>query len=148
MIFRSLLCLLMVALLAGCESPYKESDAQEKKEKKDQSKDQSFQAFLGRLRIAVAKKDRAMLASMMTGDFGYRWDNPPAGESIFDYWDQHNSWVELSRILKEKFEPNDIYMVAPREVVTDPSYAGYRAGLRLVGGSWKFAYFVPGEPAQ
>jgi len=148
MLFRSFLCLLMAALLAGCETPYKKSDAAEKEKMKDQSKDQTFQAFLGRLRTAVAKRDRAMLPSMMTGDFGYRWDNPPANESVFDYWDQQNLWPELSKVLQQKFEPNDLYMVAPREVIIDPQYPGYRAGMRLVGGSWKFAYFVPGEPAQ
>ncbi len=148
MIFRLLLCLLVVALFAGCETPYKKSDAKEKEEMKDQSKDQSFQAFLGRLRTAVGKKDRSMLPTMMTSDFGYRWDNPPPGESVFDYWDKQNIWPELAEILKQKFEPSDLYMVAPREVITDPSYAGYRAGMRLVGGSWKFAYFVPGEPAE
>ena len=148
MILRSLVCLLMVALLAGCESPYQKSDAAEKEKMKDQSKDPSFQAFIGRLRTGVAKRDRAMLSSMMTGDFGYRWENPPPGESVFDYWDQQNVWPELSKVLQEKFEPNDLYMVAPRAVITDPHYPGYRAGMRLVGGSWKFAYFVPGEPAQ
>jgi hypothetical protein len=148
MVFRSLFCLLALVFFAGCDTPYKKSDAEEKAAMKDQSKDHSFQAFLGRLRTAVAKKDRAVLPTMMTGDFGYRWDNPPPGESVFDYWDKNNVWPELSEILKQKFEPNDLYMVAPREVITDPNYAGYRAGMRLVGGSWKFAYFVPGEPAQ
>lgn len=148
MILRPILCLLLVALFAGCDTPYKKADAEEKQPLKDQSKDQSFQAFVGRLRIAVAKKDRPMLTTMMTSDFGYRWDDPPPGESVFDYWDQQNVWPEVAAILKQKFEPHDLYMVAPPEVVTDPNYAGYRAGMRLAGGSWKFAYFVPGAPAE
>ncbi len=148
MISRFLLSLLLVGAFAGCEAPYKKSDAAEKKPLKDQAKDQSFQAFIGRLRTAVGKKDRQMLASMMAGDFGYRWDNPPPGEVVFDYWEQHKLWGELGQILRQQFEPNDLYMVAPPEVVTDPNYAGYRVGMRIVGGSWKFAYFVPAEHAQ
>jgi hypothetical protein len=148
MIFRFLLCLVLAGALAGCESPYKKSDAADKKPLKDQGKDQSFQAFVGRLRIAVAKKDRAMLASMMTTDFGYRWDNPAPGELAFDYWDQNNVWPALSEVLQKKFDAHDLYMVAPAEAITDPQYSGYRAGMRIVGGSWRFAYFVPGEPAQ
>ena len=148
MIFRFLLSLLLIVTLAGCEAPYKKSDAAEKRPLKDQGGTQSFQGFVGRLRTAVGKKDRAVLASMMTADFGYRWDDPAPGETVFDYWDQNNVWPELGRMLREKFEPNDLYMVAPAAVVTDPNYAGYRAGMRIVGGSWRFAYFVPAEPAQ
>ena len=33
------------------------------------------------------------------------------------------------------------------EVATQPGYQGYRAGMRIVGGSWKFTYFVPAENA-
>lgn len=147
MFLRLIVCLLLVGVLAGCESPYKKSDDAEKRPLKYQAKDQAFLAFVGRLRIAVGKKDRAILSTMMAPDFGYRWDSPPPGENVFDYWDQHNLWPEVSKILHHDFEPNDLYMVAPSEVVTDPTYAGYRAGVRIVGGSWKFAYFVPTEPA-
>ncbi len=146
MIFRFLLSLFLVGAFAGCEAPYKKSDAAEKRPMKDQAKDPTFQAFVGRLRIAVGKKDRPMLASMMTQDFGYRWDNPPPGEVIFDYWEKQKLWGELSNILRKGFEPNDLYMVAPPEVVTNSNYSGYRVGMRIVGGSWRFAYFVPPEP--
>jgi len=43
---------------------------------------------------------------------------------------------------------NGTYMVAPAQVVTDPNYKGYRVGLKIFHGSWKFAYFVPAEGAQ
>jgi hypothetical protein len=145
--FRFLLSLLVVAAFAGCESPYKKSDAEDKKEPlKNQVKDPTFLAFIGRLKIAVAKKDRAMIASMMTGDFGYRWDNPPPGETMFDYWDKHNLWGELGNILRSPFVAHDRYLVAPPQVMSDPSYQGYRVGMRTVHGAWRFAYFVPGEP--
>jgi hypothetical protein len=148
MIFRSLVCLPFIGMLSTCDAPYKKSDEAEKRPLKYQAKDQTFQAFVGRLKTAVAKRDRAVLATMMASDFGYRWDNPPPGEVVFDYWDHQNLWPEVAKILRQQFEANDLYMVAPPEVLTDPNYAGYRAGMRIVGGSWRFAYFVPAEPAQ
>jgi len=150
--FRLVVCALLLLALAACETPYKKTDALEKKIKKDQSNDPTFQAFLGRLRIAVNKHDRRMLSTMMTMDFGYRWDNPTQAETPFDYWDQQNLWGQLAGVLHQKFGPNDAYMVAPVQVLTDANYPGYRAGLRIVRGSWRFAYFVPppppGNPAE
>lgn len=140
-----LLGVLIVASFAGCETPYKKKEEDDKKPLKDQSRDQAFQAFLGRLRTAVGKKDRAMLTSLMTPDFGYRWDPAPAGETAFDYWEQMNLWPQLDLVLREQFVANDLYMVAPAQVVSDANYSGYRAGMRIIQGSWKFAYFVPGE---
>lgn len=142
------LCFCVVAL-PGCQSPYKKKDDEDRKPLKDQSNDTSFQAFLGRLRIAVAKRDRDVLTSMMTNDFGYRWDTPPPGETVFSYWDENNVWPELSAMLREKFAPSGVYMVAPTQFVADPdNYHGYRAGMRTVGGSWKFAYFIAGKEPQ
>ena len=112
------------------------------------SNDPTFQAFVGRLRIAVNKRDRTMLSSMMTTDFGYRWDNAPPGELAFDYWDKHNLWGDLAGLLRQRFGPNDNYMVAPLQIITDPNYPGYRVGMRMVRGSWRFAYFVPPPPAK
>ena len=148
MIWRTLIALLFAATLSGCQAPYKKADEEDKKPLKDQSNDTTYQAFLGRLRIAVAKRDVAMLASMMTPDFGYRWDTPPPGETPFVYWDQNDLWGELNSLLKERFAPKDLYMVAPPQAVSDPEYAGYRVGMRVVGGSWKFAYFVGADDSQ
>jgi len=37
------------------------------------------------------------------------------------------------------------YMVAPPQFAdASLNYEGYRAGIRRVNGSWKFAYFVNG----
>ena len=145
--FRLLVCAFFLVAVTACESPYKKTDANEKKPMKDQSSDPSFLAFVGRLRTAVNKRDRTVLASMMTTDFGYRWDNGPAGEMAFDYWEQRNLWGELANTLRQKFGPNDLYMVAPAQVITDTHYTGYRVGMRIVRGSWKFAYFVTSPPA-
>jgi hypothetical protein len=148
MLLRFLLCALLTFAVVGCESPYKKSDAEEKKNKKDLSKDPSFQAFIGRLRIAVNKRDAKMLSTMVAPNFGYRWDFPPPGENPMDYWERKQLWDELAAVLKKRFVPKDDYMVAPPAVVDDPDYAGYRAGMLMINGSWKFAYFVPAEPAE
>ena len=146
---RILLCTLVASLaFSSCSTPYKKRDEQEQKvrkgeEIKDQTGDTAFQAFLGRLRTGVAKHDRVTLSTMMTNDFGYRWDPAPAGESPFDYWDQNLLWPEVEDALKSSFLPHEKYMVS------EPTARGYRAGIRMVNGSWKFAYFViPEEAAQ
>lgn len=148
MSFRIVPCLLAALAFAACETPYKKKDEEEKKPLRHAAEDQAFQAFVGRLRVAAAKKDLPTLASMMTVDFGYRWDPAPASENVFTYWDEHGVWPELEAVLKEKFVPVDTYMVAPPQFATDPNYNGYRAGLRQIKGSWRFAYFVPSEPTR
>ena len=112
----------------------------------DQNGDQTFQAFVSRLRQAIHAHDVDTIASMMTTDFGYRIEPLGEGKGVFEYWDQNNIWPELELVIKERFVPNgEKYMVAPAEFVTNPdNYSGYRAGLRLENGSWKFAYFVTG----
>ena len=143
MLFRPLLCALLACGLAGCETPYKKAEKKEKEPLRNTSNDQSFQAFVGRLRIAVANKDLPMITSMMTPDFGYRFDAPPAAENVFTYWDEQGSWPVLQGLLREKFTANDLYMVSPPQVASDPAYNGPRCGMRVIGGSWKFAYFLP-----
>ncbi len=147
MFLRCLLCLSILTCFCACKTPYKEKDKEDAKPLKDQSSDTTFQAFVGRLRIAVAKRDRAMLESVMAPSFGYRWDvtSPMPPDAVFAYWDEQNLWPELSGILRERFMAEGLYMVAPPP---DDQYRGYRAGLRVVGGSWKFAYFVSGEAIQ
>jgi hypothetical protein len=105
----------------------------------------AFQSFLGRLRIAVHKRDRNMLASMMAPDFGWRWEKTAEGDNPFDYWDKTNAWPELEHVVNEHFAPSESFMVSPPAFVTDSSYRGYRAGIRQMNGSWRFAYFVTGE---
>ncbi len=117
---------------------------------KDQNGDQAFRAFTGRLRQVVAAHDVETLASMMTTNFGYVLDPPREGAGVFAYWDENNLWPELQMVIKEQFKPSgtneDAYMVAPAEFAANPTtYTGYRAGVQLVNGSWKFAYFVNGQ---
>jgi hypothetical protein len=110
-----------------------------------ESGDVDFQAFVGRLRKAVAKRDTETLKSMMTDDFGYKLEPPMSGLGVFQYWEQENLWPELDGILSERFVKKGNFMVAPPQFA-DPSlnYDGYRIGITRVKGSWKFAYFVNG----
>ncbi len=157
--FRTILSLLAASsvLAAGCnttpetpqEKPKTAATVAKKKPRgptiPDQSSDVAFQSFLSRLRQAVRAHDAETLATMMTKDFGYQYEPPLAGDGVFAYWDQNNIWPELELVLKERFIPNESYMVAPPEFTLDnASYTGYRAGIRLENGGWKFAYFVAG----
>ena len=146
-------CLLLAAFVfTGCQTPEQKQEklkqaALKKKAKADlrESNDVDFQAFVGRLRKAVAKRDLEMLKSMMTDDFGYKLDPAMSGPGVFQYWDQENLWPELDGILSERFVKKGAFLVAPPQFA-DPSlnYDGYRAGITRVRGSWKFAYFVNG----
>lgn len=151
MFLRAIVLFLTVVILAGCPQPGKDrkkaKGKQDKPQMKDQSGDTAFQAFNGRLRKAVELHDRTMLASMMSSDFGYRWDSGPAGETPFAYWDQNKLWGELSALLRERWTPHDAFMVVPSQFAQNENYPGYRAGLTMVNGSWRFAYFVSAPPA-
>ena len=150
-LIASVLLLLAIGL-SGCQTPSqkeKEKKAALKKKTKaelrEESSDVDFQAFVGRLRKAVAAHDVNTLASMMTPDFGYSLNPEKSGEGVFKYWDEQNLWPELDGILSEKFVKKGGYMVAPPQFADESlNYDGYRVGLRRVNGSWKFAYFVNG----
>jgi hypothetical protein len=149
-----LTCLLAFAFaFTGCQTPQEKKEklkqaALKKKAKvnlREEGTDVDFQAFLGRLRKAIAKRDVETLKSMMTDDFGYKLDPPMGGPGVFQYWEQENLWPELDGILSERFVKKGVFMVAPSQFA-DPSlnYDGYRIGITRVRGSWKFAYFVNG----
>ena len=154
---RTLASLLLVFAIAltGCKSAAKrkkdqETAAQKKKDlEATANPDVDFQAFLGRLRKAVAVRDMNTIAAMMTADFAYVMGDGPdqdrKGEGVFQFWDENGLWPELEGILSEKFVSKDDFMVAPPQFANPAvNYEGYRAGIRRVGGSWKFAYFVYG----
>jgi hypothetical protein len=112
---------------------------------REENNDVDFQAFVGRLKKAVSSHDVNTLASMMTPDFGYSLNPERSGDGVFKYWDENNLWPELEGILTEKFAKKDDFWVAPPQFA-DPTlnYDGYRVGIRRVGGSWKFVYFLNG----
>jgi hypothetical protein len=140
-------------VVGGCQTPAQKKEKLKQAELKKKAKadlreennDVDFQAFLGRLRKAVAKRDLETIKSMMTEDFGYKLEPPMAGPGVFQYWEQENLWPELDGILSERFVKKGAFMVAPQQFA-DPSlnYDGYRIGITRIRGSWKFAYFVNG----
>src|SRR5215469_1048232 len=141
--------LAIALLLSACQTPEKKEKAKQEalnkkaKAKLRESEDVDFQAFVSRLRKAVANRDLETIKSMMTDDFGYKLEPAMSGPGAFQYWDQENLWPELDGILSEKFVKKGAFMVAPPQFA-DPSlnYDGYRVGITRVRGSWKFAYFV------
>jgi hypothetical protein len=151
---RTIFVLMALAIaFAGCQSAAKRREKEkEKLGKREKMKlreetntDVDFQAFVGRLRKAVAAHDVNTLAGMMTTDFGYSLNPERSGEGVFKYWDDNGLWPELAGILTEKFVKKGAYMVAPPQFADESlNYDGYRAGIRRVNGSWKFAYFVNG----
>ncbi len=149
--FASILLVLAV-VLSGCQTPSEKEKVKQAALKKkakanlrEESTDVDFQAFVGRLRKAVANHDVETLKAMMTDDFGYKLEPAMSGAGAFQYWDEQGLWPELDGILSEKFVKKGGFMVAPPQFA-DPSlnYDGYRAGIIRVKGSWKFAYFVNG----
>ena len=144
--FRISLCLSVALLAAACFEPYKKTDAEERKPLRNVAAEPTFQAFIGRLRIAVRKKDAPMMASLMMPEFGYSWDQSgQPGAEVFDYWDKNQLWPVLNDLLERRFVPKESYMVSPPEFVTDPNYTGPRCGMFNFNGSWRFAYFLPQE---
>ena len=148
--------LLVVTALAFSACPTTNPKPKEKKPARtaesqpaEENQEVDFEAFLGRLRKAVAAHDVQTIASMMTDNFGYVLGATPAedrtGPGVFQYWDENNLWPELQGILSEKFVFHEGFMVAPSQFVTSGGdYTGYRAGIRRANGSWKFVYFVNG----
>ncbi len=149
-LLTSLLALAFV--FAGCQTPQQKKEKLKQAELKKKAKvdlreegDVDFQAFLGRLRKAIAKRDVETLKSMMTEDFGYKLEPPMSGPGVFQYWEQENLWPELDGILSERFVKKGAFMVSPPQFAdASLNYDGYRIGITRVRGSWKFAYFVNG----
>jgi len=149
------LFLLPVIALGGCNSmdSKKKKEAAVKKRSKaelrEENDDVDFGAFVSRLKKAVAAHDANTLASMMTADFAYVLGATEAedrkGDGVFKYWDENGLWTELDAILTERFVKKGEFWVAPPQFADESlHYTGYRAGIRRVGGSWKFVYFVNG----
>ena len=144
--------LALAFVFAGCQTPQQKKEKLKQAELKKKAKvdlreegDVDFQAFLGRLRKAIAKRDVETLKSMMTEDFGYKLEPPMSGPGVFQYWEQENLWPELDGILSERFVKKGAFMVSPPQFAdASLNYDGYRIGITRIRGSWKFAYFVNG----
>ena len=149
-LFTGVLALAFV--FSSCQTPEQKKEkikqaALKKKAKADlrEGQEVDLQAFISRLKKAVANRDTETLKSMMTDDFGYKLEPPMSGPGVFQYWEQENLWPELNGILQERVVKKGNFWVAPPQFA-DPSlnYDGYRIGITRVRGSWKFAYFVNG----
>ena len=147
----SILLLLAIGL-TGCKSTSSKANKDKKAALTKKAKpnlredtDVDFEAFVGRLKKAIAAHDVNTIAGMMTTDFGYSLKPEKFGEGVFKYWDDQNLWPELEGIFTEKFVKKGDFMVAPPQFADESlNYDGYRAGIRRVNGSWKFAYFLNG----
>lgn len=148
----ALACLLLALSFGGCKSSEKKKTSKPVASKKEpkikpeqENTDVDFDAFIARLRKAVSARDLNTIASMMTADFGYSLNPEKSGDGVFQFWDENNIWPELDGILAEKFVKKGAYLVSPPQFADSSlNYDGYRAGIRRVNGSWKFAYFVNG----
>src|SRR5437879_9642822 len=121
----SLMRILITGLLAlgfvfaGCQTPsQKEKTKQAALKKKAKAnlrepEDVDFQAFLGRLRKAVAKRDLETIKSMMSEDFGYKLEPPMSGPGVFQYCEQENLWPELDGVLSERMVTKGEFMFSP-----------------------------------
>ena len=149
--FRLILSLSYAIALIACDSTAKRTEKKTTRSPLTKpaspapvdTDDMSLQSFITRLRTAAAAKDLPTLAAMMASDFGYRWDAGPQGESVFDFWDANNLWPQLAAVVNANWTPHEGFMVAPPQMVSDSNYPGFRAGVAMKDGGWKFAYFVP-----
>ncbi len=137
--------------LAGCKTTKpdeKKKQTAAARNMPNPSADVSYQGFVNRLRSAVATRNIPLVASMMTSNFGYLLQPEDGfsgeGAGVFEYWEKKGLWDELELVLQGRFVPNGNYMVAPPQFVDETGYKGYRAGITMVNGSWRFAYFVAG----
>jgi len=65
-------------------------DKRAKADLREENNDVDFQAFVGRLKKAVAARDVNTIAGMMTTDFGYSLNPERSGDGVFKYWDENN----------------------------------------------------------
>jgi len=156
------LFLISAVALGGCSTtdPTKKKEEEVKKRAKaqlrEENNDVDFQAFVSRLKKAVAAHDKETLALMMPDNFLYflgatQAEARSGKEGAFKYWDENGLWPELDGILTERFVKvgDPALWVAPPQFGDESlHYTGYRAGVGRIGGSWKFVYFVNGATAD
>jgi len=149
------LCLSCVCTRArGCDSAASKKNKKDaavkkraKAELRDENPDVDFQAFRRTFEKGCGAHDANTLASMMTEDFAYVLGEKPSedrkGDGVFKYWDENGLWTELDAILTERFAKKGEFLGCAAAVCGRiANYTGYRVGVRRVGGSWKFVYFV------
>ena len=110
-----------------------------------ENSDVDFQAFVGRLRKAVATRDMETLKSMMTDDFGYKLEPPMSGSGRFPVLGAGKSLAGAGRHLVREIREERRRSWSRRR--SSPTLTELRRLSRRDysgRGSWKFAYFVNG----
>lgn len=92
---------------------------------------------------AVITRDREAISRLLTPDFLWREDESPLEESPFSFWDRHQLWGELQKLIGAKVAKVELIRIAPREAM-NPNYLGGRLAWRQVGGEWRLASYFPG----
>jgi hypothetical protein len=100
-----------------------------------------------RLMEASITKDQAVVQSLLAPDFTWREDEAPLQETPFEFWNRHNLWVPLNKLLNQKTFDQGAMKIAPREAKS-ASYKGPRLAWRKVGDEWRLAYFYAGSAPQ
>ena len=151
-----ILFLLSAIAFSGCNSPEskkkKEDAALKKRAEADLREDKRRRRFPGVRRPAEKGSGGARCEYAGVDDDGRfplrgGWNaaEDRKGDGVFKYWDEHGLWTELDAILTERFAKKGEFWVAPPQFADESlNYDGYRVGIRRVGGSWKFVYFVNG----
>jgi hypothetical protein len=89
----------------------------------------------------------AVVQSLLAPDFTWREDEAPLQETPFEFWNRHNLWVPLNKLLNQKTFDQGAMKIAPREAKS-ASYKGPRLAWRKVGDEWRLAYFYAGSAPQ
>lgn len=100
-----------------------------------------------RLMEASITKDQAVVQALLAPDFTWREDEAPLQETPFEFWNRHNLWVPLNKLLNQKTFDQGAMKIAPREAKS-ASYKGPRLAWRKVGDEWRLAYFYAGSAPQ
>lgn len=103
-------------------------------------------SFLQRLRRAVQEQDRKALRELMAEGFSFSFGHQPDRDAALGYWDEHDLWPELDRIVNGDWVPYiEGCMATPAEFVYSGEYYDYRAGACLNDRRWELIFFVAGD---
>lgn len=101
------------------------------------------EVFVEKLREGVRTRNLELLASMMLPNFGYSLNPLKEGDGVFQYWDENRLWDEIELVVNDEFVEFGKFYVSPPAFAEHPeSYRGFRTGIILVNGHWKWAYLV------
>ncbi len=146
---RAFLCAALLLSLTGCPTPEEKKAAEDKRfggVMENPQESPQFQAFIGKLRKAVANRDYDMIVKMTTPNFGYDLSSNSEGPLLaIQYWNQNGLWPELERVLSMPFIKKGQFLVGPPQFAmqtTKKPYSGFRAGVIDTSNGYRLAYFV------